>query len=139
MLEATSIPAIDVLFLNGMPSGLNSAPYSIDVQPRIGRSDEDKTDVIAQVASTPHQLDWLATGERCFDREIESALKRRGNSLQRNAAGGKGASRSRSTPNRQCDFVRIDAITHNDRRQQVDERCLTRSVCAGYNQKARLR
>ncbi|MDQ6942127.1 MAG: hypothetical protein M3169_06370 [Candidatus Eremiobacteraeota bacterium] len=103
-----------------VPSRFDSAPNPIDVQPRIGGSNEYQAHVITQLASTGHQLKGLAPGESRFDCEIARVSKRRGDALQRDAARCKRSSGGRSAPNRQCNLIGIDTIAHNNRRQQLD-------------------
>ena len=117
MFETTSISTIYILVGDRVPSGFDSASNPIDIQPRIGGSNEDQAYVVAQLASTRHQLEWLVPGESRFNCEVAPVLKRRGDPLQRDAARCKRSSGGRAAPNRQRDLIGIDAIAHDNGRQ----------------------
>ena len=120
MLEATGIATIDILFGYRVPAGFDSASDPIDVQPSIRGSNEYQAYVIANLASASHQLEGLPPGESRFDCEIPPVSKRRGDALQCDAARSKRTSGRRSAPDRQCNLVGIDAIAHDNGRQQLD-------------------
>ena len=137
MLQAASIATTHVVLCDHVPAGFDSASDPIDVQPRVRRSNEDQAHVIPRLASALHELEGLATSEGCFDRQIAPGSKRRVDASQRDTARGEGTARRRPAPKGQCNLVGIDAIAHDNRGHQLDQRRLAGSVGSGYDQKTR--